>query len=67
VTVRYDKASQQLDLAATVTPELLPQNKCDRSGERSRVLEVAGAGYVLISPPATSSLLYSITELQELA
>jgi hypothetical protein len=43
VTVSYDKARQQLDLAATVTPELLPQNDRDRSGERSRVLEVAGA------------------------
>ena len=52
VTVSYDKASQQLDLAATVTPELLPQNDRDRSGERSRVLEVAGAGF----EPATFGL-----------
>jgi hypothetical protein len=52
VTVSYDKASQQLDLAATVTPELLPQNDRDHSGERSRVLEVAGAGF----EPATFGL-----------
>jgi hypothetical protein len=51
VTASYDKARQQLDLAATITPELLPENESDRSGERSRVLEVAGAG--LIAKPAT--------------
>jgi hypothetical protein len=44
VTISYDKTSQQLELGATITPELPPQNDRDRSGERSRVLEVAGAG-----------------------
>lgn len=29
---------------ATITPELLPQNDDDRSGERSRMFGVAGAG-----------------------
>jgi hypothetical protein len=43
---------QQLNLAATITPELLPQNDGDRAGERSRVLEVAGAGF----EPATFGL-----------
>jgi hypothetical protein len=52
VTISYDKTSQQLDLAATITPELLPHNDGDRSGERSRVLEVAGAGF----EPATFGL-----------
>jgi site-specific DNA recombinase len=52
VTVSYDKASQKLDIAATITPELLPQNDPDRSQERSRVLEVAGAGF----EPATFGL-----------
>jgi hypothetical protein len=52
VTISYDKTSQQLDLAATITPELLPQNDSDRSGERSRVLEVARAGF----EPATFGL-----------
>lgn len=51
VTVSYDKASQQLDLTATVTPELLPQNDDDHSGERSRVLEVAGERFVLMGDP----------------
>jgi hypothetical protein len=32
VTITYDKTSQQLDLAPTITPELLPQNDRDRSG-----------------------------------
>jgi hypothetical protein len=45
VTISYDKTSQQLELAATITPELLPQNDCDSSGERSRVLEVAGGRF----------------------
>jgi hypothetical protein len=52
VTVSYDKASQQLNIAATITPELLPHNDGDRLGERSRVLEVAGAGF----EPATFGL-----------
>jgi site-specific DNA recombinase len=52
VTISYDKTSQQLQLGATITPELLPQNTRDRSGERSRVLEVAGAGF----EPATFGL-----------
>lgn len=52
VTISYDKTSQQLNLAATITPELLPQDDDNRSPERSRVLEVAGAGF----EPATFGL-----------
>ncbi len=52
VTISYDKTSQKLDLGATITPELLPQNDDDRSGERSRVLVIAGAGF----EPATFGL-----------
>lgn len=45
VTISYDKTSQKLDLAATITPELLPQNDDDHhSEERSRVPVIAGAG-----------------------
>jgi hypothetical protein len=52
VTISYDKTSQKLDLGATITPELLPQNDDDRPGERSRVLVIAGAGF----EPATFGL-----------
>src|SRR4029077_706079 len=52
VTISYDKASQQMQLGATITPELLPQNARDRSGEQSRVLDIAGAGF----EPATFGL-----------
>jgi site-specific DNA recombinase len=52
VTVSYDKASQKLELGATIAPELLPENDRDRSGERSRVLDIAGAGF----EPATFGL-----------
>jgi hypothetical protein len=41
-TISYDKASQKPDLGATVALELLPQSDGDRSGERSRVLDIAG-------------------------
>jgi hypothetical protein len=44
LTITYDKHEQRLHLAATITPELLPQNDSDRFEERSRVLEVAGEG-----------------------
>ncbi len=46
---------QTLQLSATVTPELLPdlsENDRDRSGERSRVSGIAGAGF----EPATFGL-----------
>jgi hypothetical protein len=49
VMIDYDKTSQRLNLAATITPELLPQNDCDHSGERSRVLGIAGVRYGPIS------------------
>ena len=39
VTISYNKTAQQLDLAATITPELLPQNDGNRPGERSRMLK----------------------------
>ncbi len=52
VTITYNKTSQHLTLAATITPELLPETDSDRSGERSRVLEVAGARF----EPATFGL-----------
>ncbi len=52
VTISYDKPSQKLELGATIAPELLPQIDDDRSRERSRVLEIAGAGF----EPATFGL-----------
>ena len=55
VSVVYDKTRQELHLAATVAPELLPElpeNERDRSEERSRVAGVAGAGF----EPATFGL-----------
>ena len=50
----YDKTRQVLDLAATITPELLPAllNESDRPEERSQDNGVAGAGF----EPATFGL-----------
>jgi hypothetical protein len=56
VEITYDKDRQILNLAATITPELLPDfapNENDRSEGRSQINEVAGAG--LIHLPATRS------------
>jgi hypothetical protein len=55
VRVSYDKARQVIDLAATITPELLPvlpNNDSDRPEERSQDNGVAGAGF----EPATFGL-----------
>jgi site-specific DNA recombinase len=50
VRITYDKANERLNLAATITPELLPDNDC--AGERSRMFDIAGAGF----EPATFGL-----------
>jgi hypothetical protein len=48
VSILYDKDGQMLTLAATITPELMPDlaNENDRPGGRSQINEVAGACYV---------------------
>jgi hypothetical protein len=53
VTIDYDKRTQRLNLAATITPELLPRNDDDRSGERSRVPVIARERFVLIGDLST--------------
>jgi site-specific DNA recombinase len=53
VTATYDKPNARLELAATVTPELVTtQEKSDRPGGRSRNSVIAGAGF----EPATFGL-----------
>jgi uncharacterized small protein (DUF1192 family) len=54
VSIVYDKDGQMLTIAATITPELLPEpaNANDRPGGRSQISEVAGAGF----EPATFGL-----------
>ena len=54
VSILYDKYDQTLTLAATITPELLPEvaQKNDCSGRPSQINEVAGAGF----EPATFEL-----------
>jgi hypothetical protein len=47
LTITYDKHEQQLHLAATITPELLPvlcPNESDRPEGRSQINGIAGAG-----------------------
>ena len=52
-TAAYDKSTCRLELAATVTPELVADyEQNDRSGERSRTGVIAGAGF----EPATFGL-----------
>jgi site-specific DNA recombinase len=54
VEITYDKNLQVLNLAATITPELLPDpaNENDRPGRRSQDNDIAGAGF----EPATFGL-----------
>jgi hypothetical protein len=52
VTITYDKASERLNLAATITPELLPLNDDRPGGAVADVWRVAGAGF----EPATFGL-----------
>jgi hypothetical protein len=49
--ITYDKNRQALDFAATITSELMP-NENDRPEGRSRVSDIAGAGF----EPATFGL-----------
>jgi len=51
LTITYDKNEQRLHLAATITPELLP-NESDRPEGRSQINDIAGAGF----EPATFGL-----------
>jgi hypothetical protein len=53
LTITYDKPGQRLHLAATITPELLPEspNNSDRPEGRSQINGIAGAG--LKPNPAT--------------
>jgi site-specific DNA recombinase len=51
VRITYDKNRQALDFAATITSELMP-NENDRPEGRSRVSDIAGAGF----EPATFGL-----------
>jgi hypothetical protein len=51
VRITYDKNRQALDFAATITSELVP-NEHDRPEGRSRVSDIAGAGF----EPATFGL-----------
>jgi hypothetical protein len=46
LTITYDKPEQRIHLAATVTPELLPDlaNASDRPEGRSQINDIAGAG-----------------------
>ena len=43
VTITYDKENQRLKLGATITPELLPDNKNDRPTSRT-VADVCHSG-----------------------
>jgi len=52
VTADYDKPGRTLELAATVTPELGPENEPDRAAPGRGYLPVAGAGF----EPATFGL-----------
>ena len=53
VTAVYDKPNRTLELAATVTPELVPENEKPRpSHARSGISSIAGAGF----EPATFGL-----------
>ena len=53
VTAIYDKPNQTLELRATVTPELVPEDEKPRpSDTRSGISSIAGAGF----EPATFGL-----------
>jgi hypothetical protein len=70
VEITYDKDRQILNLAATITPELLPDfdpNENDRPGGRSQINGIAGAGSVRISPTTTTSCAVKRTRSQKCA
>jgi hypothetical protein len=53
VTAIYDKPNRTLELAATVTPELVPENENPRRSDApSGISSIAGAGF----EPATFGL-----------
>jgi MFS family permease len=54
-----------LPIAIPSCPSLPREN--ERPEGRSRVSDIAGAGYVLISPTTTSGSLYRVAELRRLA
>jgi hypothetical protein len=48
ITVTYDTSSRRLNVTATITPALLPDpNEDGRPEERSRMFDIAGAGFSL--------------------
>jgi hypothetical protein len=60
ITAIYDKPNQTLELRATVTPELVPEDEKPRpSNTRSGISSIAGAGYGHVSP----TLAYRFTEI----
>jgi hypothetical protein len=48
VTITYDKENERLNLAATITPELIPDNKNDRP--RRAVADVCHSGGEIETP-----------------
>jgi hypothetical protein len=63
VTAIYDKPNQTLELRATVTPELVPEDEKPRpSNTRSGISSIAGAGYGHLSP----TLAYRFAETVQL-
>jgi hypothetical protein len=61
--VEFDKTTNRLGIAVTVR-DAVARALADTGGTLAVPVEdIAGAGYVLISPPATLASLYRITEL----
>jgi DNA invertase Pin-like site-specific DNA recombinase len=70
VEITYDKDRQILNLAATITPGLLPNfdpDENDRPEGRSQINDIAGAGSVRISPTTATSYASGRTKSQKCA
>ncbi|MGH2903257.1 MAG: recombinase family protein [Solirubrobacteraceae bacterium] len=68
VEITYDRDKQTIKLAATITPELIPDfdpDENDRPEERSQINDIAGAG--LIPKPATDLSAQNLAETMALS